>query len=1356
MRTKTFLLTPLAWASVAALAQTLPSGGSIVQGTGSVTVNGTAMVVQQNSARMVADWQSFSIGAANSVRFVQPSSSSVALNRVIGGDPSQIFGSLSANGHVYLQNPAGVLFAPGAQVNVGSLVATSLNADVGQFMAGQLRLSGNGPAGAVRNEGSLTAAEGGYVVLAAPQVANSGSITAPGGTAALAAGSAVEIDPTGSGLLSIRVPVAAVAAKLEQSGRISADGGLVALQAAATGAALDTVMQVGGVVRARSIESRDGQIVLSGGSSGVVRVDGTLDASGGAGLGGGTVKVLGERVALQGAARVDASGDRGGGTVLVGGNYQGRGPEANALVTVVGADTTIDASARGQGDGGKVIVWSDRATSFEGRIEARGGAQGGNGGFAEVSGKEHLNFAGDTDLRAPAGQQGTLLLDPSVLIVGTLADLNANGAFGDDLVTSPVLAADFAGSNFPSQITSARVATLLATGNVRLEATFQLSVTAPLTVAAGGFAGELFLQAPSVTVAAGAPMTLNNSALTIDTAQNFSDTIRINAPVQSLNAVTLTSTDIGINDVITTPQLTLVSPTGSFGVVNEGVAGGVVAGRLSTLISGEGGMNLTLDSANNRIGTLALNLSNANVVVSNPAATPVAVQGTVFGDLTLSSSGGIVQAAGAGGALLVSADTQVTTTGADAALLTNPANQFFGPLNFTTTGAIDLAAQGPLTATGRGTGDVRMTVGGPLTLGTAGINTTGALIDLTSAGFVDASDTGAALATGAGGRFFIRSSDFAADALGSIGFGVGANQVNHVLLGGWAGATPVAGNVYQTNAVASIATPAADVAPVTKAYDGNTAFAYTQTGTAATGTISTAPGGLIDLFGYTVTSTGAFADKNAGIDKAYTVAATNNVVGTGRGGEQYYGLAFAGFARPAGPGTALSSITPRAITSTGITAVNRVYDGTTAVALNTAGAALANTVAGDAVALTTSGATGTMANKNAGVAKAVAVGGLALTGADAGNYAVTDASNATVTITPRPLNALGVTAVNRVYDGTALVALNTSAATLTGVLPGDTVTAAGGSGTMANKNAGTAKPVSGGVVTLAGIDGANYTAAAVGTPTVDIAVRPITSTGITGVDRVYDGTTAVALNGSAATLGGAIAGDAVALSLAGASGTMADKNVGNAKPVAITGVTLAGADAPNYSLTEASTASVNISALALSAAGIRAVNRVVDGTTVVELDTSGAALPGVIGGDNVVLDASGASGAVSSPDAGRKPVTIAGLVLTGADAVNYAVLPTAIGADGGGLTVRILTVAQGAFEDVRFKEYLQGVSDAQEPFRRAMAEALAAGFGKENIRKQLSRGLVFETGLAAPAVDNIDSAARPGTCTGGATLGCGK
>ena len=178
------------------------------------------MTVNQSTGRLVTDWQSFSIGAGNSVRFVQPSSSAVALNRVTGNDPSAIFGSLVANGHVYLQNANGVYFAPGAQVSVGSLVATALEVDVGEFMLGKLRLSGGSAGtGSVDNAGSIVAAPGGHVVLAGPVVSNSGSIATPGGTSALVAGNAVEVDPLGSGLLSIRVPVAAVNARLAQPDR---------------------------------------------------------------------------------------------------------------------------------------------------------------------------------------------------------------------------------------------------------------------------------------------------------------------------------------------------------------------------------------------------------------------------------------------------------------------------------------------------------------------------------------------------------------------------------------------------------------------------------------------------------------------------------------------------------------------------------------------------------------------------------------------------------------------------------------------------------------------------------------------------------------------------------------------------------------------------------------------------------------------------------------------------------------------------------------------------------------------------------------------------------------------------------
>ncbi|MEO8924974.1 MAG: YDG domain-containing protein [Caldimonas sp.] len=1392
--------------SLAAAASTLPTGGTVVKGSGSISANGAEMTVNQSSQRLVADWQSFSIGAANSVRFVQPSSSSVALNRVTGNDPSNIFGSLIANGHVYLENANGVYFAPGVQVSVGSLLATSLTVDPDQFMLGNLRLSGGSTSsGAVSNAGNIVAAPGGYVILAAPLVANSGSIATPGGTTALVAGNAVNVDPTGSGLLSISVPAAAVNAQLAQSGKITADGGAVQLAAAATDAAVRTVMQVGGVVRARSIEQRDGQILLSGGSSGVVMVDGQLDASGGATAQGGTIKLLGDRIGLTGSAHLDASGATGGGTILVGGNRHGEGTEQNATNTYVGSGVVLDASATTKGDGGNVVVWSDNTTTYAGQLNARGGVQGGNGGQAEVSGKGALDFEGGADLRAPKGTIGQLLLDPLSITIGNVADVD--GTPGDDLSSRTLLATDFPAIN--SQIKATTVATLLDTGDVTLGAGRFINVTSPLTVAAGGSASTLTLSAADITM--GAPVTLNNASL----AATTSNSITSNAAVSSLASITLsaptitvgatgslssntmalsgsgfTQSTINVNGAINANTMTLTGTTINldapttgttmsvlttfFGnvvpTIQQDAAGvGVVNAGSLTIDAAPGGIvpsSVALGFANNKIGTLAINAGGASINVANNPGVPLGVSGTVGGFTLTAVNTNVTQPGGALGALTLGAGEgtfNLTTTGSGDVTLTNPANSL-ALTNFNIAGNVNLVSDSTLSASGTATGNVTLAVlGGVFSLG----NTIGgANVDITGAGFQNF--TNIPFNIPAGGRFAIHSSDFTQDVFGTLTFGAAASAINNVVYGGYSGVTPATGNSLFTNQTGTITAPNADDPPISKVYDGTPNFAYTQTGAAAIGTLSGGPPGGLTLGAYTMSGNGVFTDKNAGVNKGLTAGVSNNTQAFSQtqNGAELFGLQFAGYTRAAGPhvagtpGNAISQITAKAITATGIDGVDRVYDATTLVALNAAGAGLAGTVAGDTVNLVTAGATGTLANKNVGVNKAVTVSGLTLGGVDAGNYTVTDASGATSTITPRPITSHGLAGVNRVYNGTTTVAVNGAGGALTGVLGSDVVTlaAAGTTGTMADKNVGTGKAVAIGGVALGGADAGNYTVTDASGATVGITPLGITSTGITGVDRTYDGTTVVGLNTSAATLNGTIAGDNISLVSTGATGSIADKNVGVAKPVTVGGLSLGGTDATNYTLTNASNATATIAALAVQATGITAVNRADNGSTAVGLNTTGAGVTGVLPGDTVGVDASGAVGSVGTPGPGdAKPVTVTGIALTGPDAIDYSVSPTPIGPLGGPLTVRILSVSQSRFDDIRFKEYLQAVSDAQEPFRRAMLEALLSGFGKENIRKQLQRGLVFETGLAPPAVDIIEPAKAPESCTppAGADLSCG-
>jgi len=269
------LLTPYAGQSLA-----LPGGMEVVSGQARAsTPNAQSMVITQGSQKAILNWQSFNIGAGQSVQFVQPNAAAVALNRVIGQDPTAIYGSLSANGQVFLVNQAGVMFAPTAQVNVGGLVASSLAISNEDFSAGRYIFSGSG-AGSVVNHGSLQAARGGYVALLGANVSNTGRITASAGSVALAAGERVTLDPSGSGLVKFSVDAAAVNAAAANSGVIVAEGGQVVMAANALGDALATVVNHSGVIRATSVSERDGLIVLSGGASGVTRVSGTLDASG--------------------------------------------------------------------------------------------------------------------------------------------------------------------------------------------------------------------------------------------------------------------------------------------------------------------------------------------------------------------------------------------------------------------------------------------------------------------------------------------------------------------------------------------------------------------------------------------------------------------------------------------------------------------------------------------------------------------------------------------------------------------------------------------------------------------------------------------------------------------------------------------------------------------------------------------------------------------------------------------------------------------------------------------------------------------------------------------------------------------
>ena len=336
------LASALVLAPVTALGASLPSNGQVVSGQGSIASNGKDMTINQGSNKLAIDWNSFDIGAGNSVTFAQPSSKAVALNRVTGGDASAILGNLNANGQVFLVNPNGILFGKSASVNVGGLVASTLDLPVAEFNKGNYQFKGNGTPGAVVNQGKLTAADGGAVALLGGSVSNQGVIVANQGTVALAAGNAMTLDFAGDGLLNVQVDESVANALAENQQLIRAKGGQVILTAKASDALLQTVVNNTGVIEAQTLGSKAGKIVLLGGDEGgTVQVAGTLDASAPAGGNGGFVETSGAHVQVASTAKVTTRSSTGktGNWVVDPTNFNISAGSASQSDSGMGADT---------------------------------------------------------------------------------------------------------------------------------------------------------------------------------------------------------------------------------------------------------------------------------------------------------------------------------------------------------------------------------------------------------------------------------------------------------------------------------------------------------------------------------------------------------------------------------------------------------------------------------------------------------------------------------------------------------------------------------------------------------------------------------------------------------------------------------------------------------------------------------------------------------------------------------------------------------------------------------------------------------------------------------------------------------
>ncbi|MBS0603790.1 MAG: filamentous hemagglutinin N-terminal domain-containing protein, partial [Verrucomicrobia bacterium] len=698
--------------------------------------------------KAIINYRKFNIGEKEAVEFLQPSSKSTVLNRIRGGEPSKILGTLSANGRVFLVNPSGIYFGPNSSVNTGSFLASTLNIRDDDFLNDKFEFyqEPGTKAGSIINEGMISAGAEGFIAFMAPIIENRGSVLAKAGKVFFGAGERVILDFSGDGLIQFTVDGELKQALIENYGNIEAAGGHVEISMRTARDAIKMVVNSDGITPANSIEEIDGIIRLVSNSriaADKVSIDGSkVDVSGGIDVAsaegkGGAAHILGENIQLLGV-QIDASGLMGGGEVLIGGDYQGKGPHRNANLTRMDESSVILADATLQGDGGKVILWADETTLFDGKIYARGGSEGGNGGFVETSGKQNLGVEfGHVNTLAPYGRVGDWLLDPASITIasggtsGTIASGSAPncGTTGALNIRTSTLAA--AATNVALCAQNATNSSITVSNAFRMAAGISISLTAGSTNV-----GAINLNAGITT--RGAPISLTG---VVNLGANLSlDTTNAGGSPAGSN-ITFSSTVNGAR------ALTLNGGTGGVVTLTGAVGGTTALSSLTVTNSAALNFNSTVNitgaltqtnaatgatTFDNTVSVGSATLRGTTFAVNNSMTSTGAIAVTNSGLLTKSATGNIVAAGGFSTTGAVNLASNITTT--------NTALSIGGALTIAEAAAPTLTSgSGTLTVTGTMDGTAGgvaesltlNALGGIVNLGTVGSGSTTSLTALT-------------------------------------------------------------------------------------------------------------------------------------------------------------------------------------------------------------------------------------------------------------------------------------------------------------------------------------------------------------------------------------------------------------------------------------------------------------------------------------------------------------------------------------------------------------------------------------------------------------------------------------------------
>ena len=406
----------------------LPTDGIVKSGSANISQNNNTLNVNQSSNNAIISWNTFDIGSKATVNFNQPSAASNTLNRVRSTDPSRIYGTLNATGNIFFINPSGVLIGKSGRINVGGLVATTMDMASNDFNNQNYNFSTSSKSSIV-NYGSINSE---YVALISTDVSNYGSITAKSGSAALISGNNAKLSISTDGKIAVKVTESDLANLIQNGGTIKSDNGQVLIKSSAAQSLVKATIKGpsgktklisnNGVLKLVSnngtIEAK--KIKIDAGKNGLVDNSGILDVSSSTGK-AGSVEITGKEISINSGSKILAKGKNGGGDILIGGDWKGSGDLLQSTYVTVQQNTLIDASSTDKGDGGKIVVWSDiknskSKTSVNGTLLAY--AVDGDGGKIETSGSSLDTKGIIVNAGSKNGKGGLWLIDPYDYIIG--------------------------------------------------------------------------------------------------------------------------------------------------------------------------------------------------------------------------------------------------------------------------------------------------------------------------------------------------------------------------------------------------------------------------------------------------------------------------------------------------------------------------------------------------------------------------------------------------------------------------------------------------------------------------------------------------------------------------------------------------------------------------------------------------------------------------------------------------------------------------------------------------------------------------------------------------------------------------